>query len=261
VRLTVLGKSPAWEDAGGACSGYLVEEGDYTLLIDCGNGVLGKLRERISYRDLDQILISHIHADHFLDLVPLGYALTLGGPKGTGPGSARERLPLALPPGGSEALRTLVAIWGSDKLIDSAYEPSDYDVDGRLELGPLPVRLHEVPHYALTHAVELIAPSGGRLVYGADCRPSERLERAAEGAELLIAEATLRNAADEPGPFERRGHMSAAEAAELAERAGVGRLVLTHFSDQLDPERALAEAEARFSGPVELAATGSSWEL
>jgi len=257
VRVTVLGKSPAWEDAAGACSGYLVEEGDYRLLIDCGNGVVGKLRERIACDELDQILISHIHADHVLDLVPLGYALTLGGPRD----STRQPVPLALPPGGSEALRRLVAIWGSDRLIDSAFAPVDYVTDGELELGPLRVRLHEVPHYTLTHAVELIAPSGGRLVYGADCRTNERLERAASGAEVLLAEATLRDADDEAGPPERRGHMSGAEAAELAERAGVGRLVLTHFSDSLDPGRIVAEAEARFSGAVELAATGSSWEL
>jgi ribonuclease BN (tRNA processing enzyme) len=257
VRLTVLGKSPAWEDAGGACSGYLVEQGDYTLLIDCGNGVVGKLRERIACDELDQILISHIHADHVLDLVPLGYALTLDRPSGAAP----EQVRLALPPGGSEALRRLVAVWGSDRLIDSAFAPADYETGGGLELGPLRVRLHEVPHFTLTHAIELIAPSGGRLVYGADCRSNERLERAARGAEVLLAEATLRDADDEAGPPERRGHMSAAEAAELAERAGVGRLVLTHFSDSLDPGRILAEAEARFSGAVELAATGSSWEL
>ena len=78
VRFTVLGKSPAWEDAGGACSGYLVEEGEYALLLDCGNGVFGKLRERLSYDLVDEVLISHMHADHVLDLVPFAYALTLG---------------------------------------------------------------------------------------------------------------------------------------------------------------------------------------
>ena len=70
MRLTVLGKSPAWQDAGGACSGYLLEEAGTALLIDCGNGVFGKLRERIDYVDVDAVVISHLHADHFLDLVP-----------------------------------------------------------------------------------------------------------------------------------------------------------------------------------------------
>ena len=76
MRLTVLGKSPSWQDAGGACSGYLIQEGADSLLLDCGNGVFGKLRQHIDYVDLDAVLISHLHADHFLDLIPYSYALT-----------------------------------------------------------------------------------------------------------------------------------------------------------------------------------------
>src|ERR671938_1206608 len=76
MRLTVLGKSPSWQDAGGACSGYLVQEDGTTVLVDCGNGVFAKLRERIDYVDVDAVVLSHLHADHFLDLVPFAYALT-----------------------------------------------------------------------------------------------------------------------------------------------------------------------------------------
>ena len=76
MRLTVLGKSPSWQDAGGACSGYLIEEEGTSVLVDCGNGVFAKLRERIDYIDLDAVVLSHLHADHFLDLVPYAYALT-----------------------------------------------------------------------------------------------------------------------------------------------------------------------------------------
>ena len=76
MRLTVLGKSPSWQDAGGACSGYLIQDGDTSLLLDCGNGVFGKMRQRLDYTELDAVLISHLHADHFLDLVPFAYALT-----------------------------------------------------------------------------------------------------------------------------------------------------------------------------------------
>ena len=47
MRLTVLGKSPSWQDAGGACSGYLIEDSDTRVVLDCGNGVFGKLRERM----------------------------------------------------------------------------------------------------------------------------------------------------------------------------------------------------------------------
>src|SRR3954452_25433128 len=76
MRLTVLGKSPAWQDAGGACSGDLLQEGETAVLLDCCNGVFGKLREQIDYVDVDAVVISHLHADHFLDLLPYSYALT-----------------------------------------------------------------------------------------------------------------------------------------------------------------------------------------
>ena len=76
MRITVLGKSPAWQDAGGACSGYLVEEDGYALLLDCGNGVFSTLRQSRDYIDVNAVLISHLHADHFLDLVPFSYALS-----------------------------------------------------------------------------------------------------------------------------------------------------------------------------------------
>jgi ribonuclease BN (tRNA processing enzyme) len=255
VRFTILGKSPAWQDAGGACSGYLAREGDFALLIDCGNGVFAKLREQLDYADVDSVLISHIHGDHILDLFPFAYALTLGGD----PGEPRPRPQLLLPQGGSSALRDLAGTWGGGGLIEEAFESSEYDSSAPLELGPLQARPHPVPHFTLTHAVELTAPSGGRLVYGADCRYSEELIEAARGAELLVAEATLQD--PDPAPLHERGHMSAAEAGELAVRAGVGRLVLTHISDDADLERAREAAAAQFQGPVEIAAPGRSWEL
>lgn len=260
MRFTVLGKSPAWEDAGGACSSYLVEEGDYRLVIDHGNGAFAKLRERLSYAEVDGVLISHIHADHFLDLVPFAYALTLGVPPAAD-GTPRRKPPLWLPPRGREQLESLVSIWGSAGLLDAAFDVRTYEEAGDLELGPLAATLHPVPHFTLTHAIALTSPAGGRLVYGADCRAGDEIVRAASGADVLLAEATLAEPDPDSVPVADRGHMSAAEAGEVARSAGVGRLVLTHFSDQLNPQAALEQASAAFGGPVELAAEGSSWEL
>ena len=75
MRITVLGKSPAWQDADGACSGYLVEGGGQTVLLDCGPGVFAKLRRHVDYVDVDAVVISHLHADHILDLVPFASGL------------------------------------------------------------------------------------------------------------------------------------------------------------------------------------------
>jgi ribonuclease BN (tRNA processing enzyme) len=254
MRLTVLGKSPAWTDAGGACSGYLVEgEGGRAFLIDCGNGVFGKLRARRDYREVEGVVVSHLHGDHLLDLVPFAYALTVGPAAGSG---LRPRL--AAPRGADAFFRRLAGTWGDERLLAEAFALEEYDPGDALELAGIAVRAHAVPHFGPTNAIELRAPGGGRIVYGADGRYSEELVAAASGADVLIAEATLPE--PDPAPAAERGHMCAREAGELAARAGVGHLALTHISDELDPARALAMAGAEFDGPVEIAAEGSSFE-
>src|SRR5437667_1747956 len=111
MRLTVLGKSPSWQDADGACSGYLIEEEGTAVLLDCGNGVFSKLRRFRDYTTVDAVVISHLHADHFLDLVPFSYALTYAPrqqpmPVDRWPGTdapARPRLPA--PTAATETIR------------------------------------------------------------------------------------------------------------------------------------------------------------
>jgi len=255
MKLTVLGKSPAWTDAGGACSGYLVEAGDDpdapTFLLDCGNGVFGKLRVRRDYRDIEAVVISHLHADHLLDLIPFAYALTVGPDAGT------RRPRLLAPSGAGSFFRRLVGTWDSEDLIERAFAIDEYEPGADLEAAGIAIRPHAVPHIGPTHAVELTGPGGGRIVFGADGRYSDRLTALAGGADVLIAEATL--VEPDPAPLEERGHMSAREAGELAASAGVRRLVLTHISDELDPTHALAEARAGFAGPVEIAAEGAAY--
>lgn len=248
MRVTVLGKSPSWQDAGGACSGYLLQDDGVSVLIDCGNGVFSKLRQFVDYTEVDAVVLSHLHADHFLDLVPFAYGLTL-------PPGERRRPTLHLPPGGAAELDRITTIWGSDGLVAEAFEINEYERAASLELGPLEARLHPVPHFAETHAVELRSPGGGSLLYGSDCRAGEEIVAAAEGVDVLVAEATL-PASESRVPVAERGHMSAADAGAVAADAGVGSLILTHFSDMLDPVRLLADAGERFDGPVELARGG-----
>ncbi len=250
MRLTVLGKSPAWTDRGGACSGYLVEEGATAFLLDCGNGVFGKLRERRDYREVEGAVISHLHADHLLDLVPFAYALTVGPDR-----ALRRRLAVHAPLGARDFLRRLISCWDEPELVDRAFDVHEYRPVDEFEIGAVTVRTHPVRHFGPTHAIELISPAGGRIVFGADGRASEELVGAARGAAVLIAEATLPE--PDTGPLEDRGHMSAEEAGEVAREAGVGRLVLTHVSDELDLDRAQARAAASFGGPVEVAAEGA----
>ena len=129
MQITVLGKSPSWQDADGACSGYLVEEDGACLLLDCGNGVFSKLRRFRDYVDIDAVVISHLHADHFLDLVPFAYALTYAPrqqpvPVDRWPGTdspARPRL-LRAARARAETFRRIVGAWGSEDLIEKAFD-------------------------------------------------------------------------------------------------------------------------------------------
>ncbi len=264
MRIVVLGKSPSWQDAGGACTGYLVLEGDTALLLDCGNGVFGKLREQIDYVDVDAILISHLHADHFLDLVPFAYALTHAPrqqpvPVDRWPGTENPARPdLHVPPGARETFRRVTGAWGNDDLIEKAFELHSYEARSTVRVGPLEARFHEVPHFAETFAVNLTSTeSSARLTFGADCRPGDEIVEAARDTDLLIVEATL----PRPERTGERGHMTPTEAGEHARRAGARRVVLTHISDELDAEWARERASEAFGAPVEVAREGAVYEL
>ncbi len=263
MRITVLGKSPAWQDADGACSGYLIEDDGFVLLLDCGNGVFSKLRRFRDYVDVDAVLISHLHADHFLDLVPFSYALTYAPrqqpvPVGGWPGTeAPARPQLWAPVGALELFRKLAGWWGKEDLFEAAFAVQEYDGLRALEFGPLTLRFCEVPHYTATHAVEVRGSGGARLTYSADCAPNEQLVRFAKGTDLLLIEATL----PRPERTGERGHLTPYEAGEHGRRAGARQVVVTHFSDELEAEWARAEAHQGFGAPVELAREGAVYEL
>jgi ribonuclease BN (tRNA processing enzyme) len=263
LRITVLGKSPSWQDVGGACSGYLVQENGYALLLDCGNGVFSKLRRVVDYVDIDAVLISHLHADHFLDLVPFSYGLTYAPrqqpvPVGGWPGTDKPARPrLFAPVGAGELFRRIVGCWGTDELIETAFELHEYDAHEQLQAGPLSLRFCEVPHYTTpTYAIEL-ACGGGRLTFSADCSPNDELVRFARNTELLLIEATL----PRPERTGGRGHLTPREAGEHGRRAGARRLVLTHFSDELDADWARVEAGEGYGEAVELAKEGAVYTL
>ena len=263
VQLTVLGKSPSWQDSDGACSGYLIQEDGFTLLLDCGNGVFSKMRPHVDYIDVDAVLITHMHADHFLDLVPFSYALRYAPrqqpvPVGGFPGTDVPAHPaLYLPHGGGDVVRRVVGCWGNDDLVDVAFALREYECDDELTIGPWSARFCEVPHYVPTFAVELTGPAGKRFTFGADCRPNEQLVNFARGTDMLLIEATL------PRP-ERdgvRGHLTAREAGEHGRGAGAQRLIITHYSDELDPELTRSEATDAFGGPVEMAHEGAVYSV
>jgi ribonuclease BN (tRNA processing enzyme) len=263
VQITVLGKSPSWQDVDGACSGYLVQENGYSLLLDCGNGVFSKLRSRLDYVDLDAVLITHLHADHFLDLVPFSFALTYAPrqqpvPVAGWPGTAeRARPALYAPDGAVETFRVIFGCLGDEQLIERAFSIHEYTPSDELDIGPLRTRFCEVPHYTRTFAVELSTQAGGRFTFSADCRPNDELVDFAHDTDLLMIEATL----PRPERTGQRGHLTPLEAGDHGRRAGAKRLVITHISDELDGEWARTQAAESFDGAVDLAREGAVYTV
>jgi ribonuclease BN (tRNA processing enzyme) len=254
VEITVLGKSPAMPDAGGANSGYLVTEDGFRLLLECGTGVFAQLRTVCEPPAVDVVLITHMHADHFADLLPYGHALSY-------PYRASGRRPrLLLPPDGREQLVRIAELFGMGYPIDGAFEVEEYDPDAVTAVGPLTLRHREVPHYVRTWACELSSPQGGRFTFGADCAPNAGLVEFARGTDLLMLEAT-----EEVVPVvvegDVRGHLTAREAGEMARATAAERLALTHFSDLLNPEVVMREGKAGFGGPVELVQAGARFTV
>lgn len=250
MRLTVLGGSAAGPNAGQGCSGYLVEDGRTKLVLDLGPGTLPELRRHTDYRTLDGIVISHLHLDHVLDLLALRFTVAYN------PHPIPRPIPLWLPPDGTRVLdKAGEAFSGSEpaeRFFSDHFEIAEYDPNAELSVAGTVVTFAPTEHFVPCWAIRVdAAMASGSLVYTADTGPSADLTRFADKSSVLIAEAT------EPHPAwadpDARGHMTAVEAANLATRARVDHLVLTHLWEEHDVSDALRQAASAFPGPIEVA--------
>jgi ribonuclease BN (tRNA processing enzyme) len=256
LLLTVLGSGVAWANPGGVCSGYLVRAGDTSLLVDCGSGVLGRLRAHADPSQLDAVIVSHLHADHFLDLVGLRYGIKYAGLGGPRP------LRILLPPGGCDKLSLLGTVLDDNAgFFAEVFALEEYEPSHPVQLDALTISIRRVQHYIPSHALRIEA-GGSTLVYSADSAPCAALVEHARGADTLLCEAAMLHLGqDEPDPA-KRGHLTAGEAGRVAHDAGVGRLLITHAPlDPDDPGRAAREAKEQFSGPIERVVDGQTYAI
>lgn len=253
MRFTVLGASAVRPNPGGACAGYLLEAGEEAWLLDCGPGVLAELTRRRSVASLSGVVLSHAHPDHILDLVMVRQALEHA------PGEARAgALPVWHEAETAPALARLAEAFSSDD--EPFWTPSidlrPLGMGDELALGPLRMRFAPTEHYLPCLAMRIEDPAGRVLVYGADSGPCQALVDLAEGADLLVLEATLPRRAGNEAQF---GHLAAEEAGAIAARAGAKRLLLTHTFAAHDREAMRTRAEAVAGAPTELAEPGWAW--
>lgn len=252
LRFEVLGFAGA-APLNGACPGYCVDGGGSRVLLDCGPGTLERLWRRELLGRLDAIVVSHMHMDHVLDLLPMAGELVrslvgrrqrLWVPHGDGPG----------------VLDALDAAFARDpnsgSRFDAAFEVGEYRPEDSLQIGALTCTFAPTAHPRPCFAIR-VTDGDAAVVYGADGSPSEAVAALATGADLLVLEATF---ADDAAAAAEQGHMTAAQAGALAARAGAARLLLTHLLPDAGDDH-VRHAARSFSGPIELAREGLSYEL
>ncbi|MFE3520635.1 MBL fold metallo-hydrolase [Streptomyces sp. NPDC059161] len=250
MKLTVVGCSGSFPSAESACSSYLVEADGFRLLLDMGNGALGELQRHIGLYDLDAIFLSHLHADHCIDMC--GYFVAR---YYRHEGGRCAPMPVYAPEGAEQRLTTAYADTPSPSSMSEVFDFHTLK-PGSFDIGPFSVRTERVCHPVEAYAIRV--EHGGRaLTYSGDTGPCAALGELAAGADLFLCEASFTYGKEDiPGL-----HLNGREAGEHAARAGAGRLVLTHIPPWTDAEVTLADARAAYSAPVELAASGAVYEI
>ncbi|MCK9897350.1 MBL fold metallo-hydrolase [Frankia sp. AgB32] len=256
---------------GAASSGYLVRTKRARILMDCGPGVAVMLTKYTHASELDAVVISHMHLDHCYDVLPIGkQALLPYGKtwlvdtdgKGDFHGDDTDRrIKLLVPRGAAATLDRLAelfpvrAIPQLNRAFELAYEVIEYERGGSYDIADCTVNMVPMVHSSPDCGIRIEAPTGS-LGFTGDTGYNENLVTLARDADILLAEASLR----EPD-HTNHGHLSGTEVGRVASRAGVRELVLTHFTA---PEPAWkqarqADAATEFSGPIHIGEPGMTF--
>ena len=236
VRLTVIGSAGTHSSAERVCSSYLVSYEGTHVLLDLGPGALHNLCKVIDLAELDAVVISHMHPDHFLDLFGLNYALRFH-PAKPGP------IPVYGPSDMYGMIATILPEESVEKMRDLLHFHTVVAGE-QLKVGPMTIDL-----FAMNHPMETV---GSRITAGehvvaftGDTAPTPEIARLGADADLLLCDTTW---SETQRPLPADVHCTAAEAGRAATQAGARRLVITHISPYNDPHEMAAEAAEHYDG-------------
>jgi len=252
MKLTIVGCSGSFPGPDSPASCYLVEapyEGrTYRILLDLGSGALGAVQKYVGLESIDAVLLSHLHADHCMDLC--GFYVV----RKYRPGGALPLLPVYGPEGTSDRIRSAYDLQ-DDETMTREFDFRTYP-EGPFTVGPFEVAVTQVDHPVVAYGIRVSA--GGRsLAYTGDTGPCEEVVDLAKGADLLLAEASFLEGGVNPPNV----HMTGREAALAATDAGVGRLVITHVPPWYTRDVVFAEARPHFTGQASMATPGATYEV
>jgi ribonuclease BN (tRNA processing enzyme) len=242
MQVTIVGWAGSFPGPDSPASCYLIEAADFRLILDLGNGALGALQRYTALSDVDAICLSHLHADHCVDM--LGYSVF----QNYHPEGPRPRIPVYGPPGTGD--RLTLALGSQSKGMAEAFEFMTL-APGSIEIGPLTITTAWMRHPVETFGFR-IEHAGQVVAYSADTGPCDELVTLARDADLLLAEASYVDGPDLPPDL----HLTARQAAEHAARAGAAELVLTHLVPWNDPAVSQGQAAAAYDGRLRLARSG-----
>lgn len=244
LALHVCGSAGTHPGPGRACSGYLVDNGETRLLLDCGNGSLANAQRACDLADLDAVLISHLHPDHCVDLFGLYYALRFH------PGG-QQQVPVYAPAGAEAFLRQMLGEDGARHFGDVCVFHTVAAGD-TFQVGGLTVRLTAANHPVETLAARVEA-DGRAIAYSADTHLAPGVVDAGRDADLFACDATW---LARHGPFPAGIHCTGEEAGQMAAEAGAARLVVTHVVPSNNAAEVAAEAARRYDGEIVIAEDG-----
>ncbi|MBH0228731.1 MBL fold metallo-hydrolase [Halobacillus yeomjeoni] len=242
MKVTIIGCWGAYPAPGNATSGYLFECDGFTLLVDCGSGVLSRLQQFVKVEEVDAVLLSHYHHDHVADIGPLQYA--------------------CLVTNTLNETKNILPIYGHDEepekfrsLTHQYTEGVAYDPSRTLQIGPFTIDFQKTSHPVPCYGMK-ITDGTSTVVYTADTSYTDDWIAFSHQADLLITDTNFYKGMDGKGP----GHMTSTEAAHIAAKGEVSTLWLSHLPHFGQLTKLKQEAEDVFSGTIQIAQEGLSWK-
>ncbi|MEX2537818.1 MAG: MBL fold metallo-hydrolase [Actinomycetota bacterium] len=247
MDITVLGSGAAYPRPGGACSGFLVRNGDTNVWLDAGNGTFSRLQQHIEGSEVDAVVLSHVHADHIADILPFMYCL----------GYLREPPLEPIPVYTTDEVRKAATMFvgrTSMEIFSRVMEfrpiAESFDVDG------IRFDAFRTNHPPETFGVR-ISYNDSVAVYTADTAAFPELAQNCAEADLLITEATYVRSVEATPDI----HMWAHEAGSMAQEAKAKRVLLTHVWPTIEISEAISEAAETYTGDLSPAAEGERYTV
>jgi len=246
LSVTILGSGTCVPSLKRSSCSALMRTGDNLLLFDSGVGTMRRLLEAgVEIFDVSFIFYSHFHPDHTGELAPFLFSNKY-------PDGSRRKKPLTLVAGNGflKFYKNLKLVYGHwielDTNLLNIIELDNTNYDKR-RFDNFKVESIPVEHNPESIAYRITGSEGISVVYSGDTDFSDNLVMLSKDADLLICESAL------PDELKVKGHLTPSLAGEIAKRANVRKLVLTHFYPECDRADVEKECRKTYAGPLVLA--------